>query len=74
MPESLIEIVDKLKRYYPLSLIEWVYEFRQFKTSKTGRKYIRRVLEVAWSRIEKELGEPWIREVISREIRGRDER
>ena len=31
MPESIIEIVDRLKRYYPISLIEWVYEFDSSK-------------------------------------------
>jgi len=74
-PKSLVEepplvrIIDKLKRYYPLSLIDWVYEFYQFSSAEQGAKLLKQVLEAVWSRIEKELGEEWIRNVVSEAIR-----
>ena len=74
-PKSLVEepplvrIIDKLKRYYPLSLIDWVYEFCQFSSAEQGAKLLKQVLEAVWSRIEKELGEEWIRNVVSEAIR-----
>ena len=74
-PKSLVEepplvrIIDKLKRYYPLSLIDWVYEFYQFDSAEQGAKLLKQVLEAVWSRIEKELGEEWIRNVVSEAIR-----
>ena len=74
-PKSLVEepplvrIIDKLKRYYPLSLIDWVYEFCQFDTAEQGAKLLKQVLEAVWKRIESELGEEWIRNVVSEAIR-----
>ena len=74
-PKSLVEepplvrIIDKLKRYYPLSLIDWVYEFCQFSSAEQGAKLLKQVLEAVWKRIESELGEEWIRNVVSEAIR-----
>jgi len=60
---SLAEISDKLAKYYPLSFIDWVYEFCQFTSVEQGVKWSKRFLEAVWSKVEREFGEEWIRNV-----------
>jgi len=60
---SLAEISDKLAKYYPLSFIDWVYEFCQFTSVEQGVKWSKRFLEAVWDKIERDFGEEWIRNV-----------